>query len=362
MKTSSLPVVHLITTLDRGGAESQLLVLVKQQVLRNIKVSVLFLKGSGELIPSFEALGVEVTKVASQNIFPMQVLKLRKYLRGLTGSHILHAHLPQAELLATISLSSETRLINSRHFGGKFHPKAQRTISRLLGKFATSKSYKVVAISKSVKEILVHQNEVSKNVQIEVVHYGFDEKEFRNSGSNPLPRPDGELRFGTVARLSPEKDLVTLIRGFKKVRDERSGVSLEIVGAGPLLNALTNLVDELDISEDVSFLGKTSDVAGFMSSLDLFVLTSRFEGFGMVLLEAMSSGCKIVAARNSAIPEVLGDQGAGLFFETGDADSLAAAMKESIGQVDEKFKVAQSERLRLFSAEEMSKKIESVYE
>lgn len=98
---------------------------------------------------------------------------------------------------------------------------------------------------------------------------------------------------------------------------------LEIVGAGSLLGELTTMTKDLGLTNSVSFLGRTDDVEGFISSLDLFVLTSKFEGFGMVLLEAMSTGCKIVAARNSAIPEVLGEDGAGLMFETGNETELA---------------------------------------
>jgi glycosyltransferase involved in cell wall biosynthesis len=362
LDTKQVPVVHLITTLDMGGAESQLLVLVKQQVLKNMKVSVLFLKGSGELVERFEELGVPVLRLSASNNLGAQVLRLRKYLKKVNQPHIVHAHLPQAEILATLSLSHNSRLINSRHFGGQFHPSASATLSRLLGKFASWRSSKIVAISQSVRRILVENNEVKQKVPIEVVHYGFDEKEFRKKGGDWPAKSNSVVRIGTVARLSPEKDLETLIKGFEKLRAEGMNLSLDIVGAGPLLGDLTALVQELHLSEFVSFLGKTSDVAGFMSSLDLFVLTSKFEGFGMVLLEAMSSGCKIVAARNSAIPEVLGNQGAGLFFETGNFHSMAKKIEESLEQIDDGYRQLQIQRLHKFSAEEMCKKMLRVYE
>ncbi len=362
LETKRLPVVHLITTLDRGGAESQLLVLVKQQVLIDMQISVLFLKGSGELVQDFKKLGVEVSQLSPSNNLVLQVLRLRKYLKSISGAHIIHAHLPQAEIVATLSKSSKSKLINSRHFGGQFYPTANATLSRLLGKFASWRSSKVVAISNSVRLILVEQNEVRRKVPIEVVHYGFNEKDLRKKKLELPTNSSSVVRIGTVARLSPEKDLETLIKGFKKLRAEGMELSLDIVGAGPLLGELTALVEELGLSKDVSFLGKTADVGGFMSSLDLFVLTSKFEGFGMVLLEAMSSGCKIVAARNSAIPEVLGDQGAGSFFETGNFHSLAKKIKESLEQEDDGYRQLQIQRLHTFSAEEMCNKMQRVYE
>jgi glycosyltransferase involved in cell wall biosynthesis len=343
--------------LDRGGAETQLLVLVKQQVLKGYRVSVLYLKGSGELTQSFEDLGVQVIRVAKKNNFFIQVFSFGQYLRRIKYLHVVHAHLPQAELVATFSILSKTRLVNSRHFGGQFHPTALRIVSRLLGKLATLRSYKVIAISNSVKDNIIALNEVNNKVPIDIVHYGIEQKFSNRVKLNQNRQSQNVLRVGTVARLSPEKDLETLIKSFRILKNKKKEVRLEIVGAGSLLGELTTMTKDLGLTNSVSFLGRTDDVEGFISSLDLFVLTSKFEGFGMVLLEAMSTGCKIVAARNSAIPEVLGEDGAGLMFETGNETELAEKILDSLNSQDETYKILQIRRLELFSAEEMCRKV-----
>ena len=123
---------------------------------------------------------------------------------------------------------------------------------------------------------------------------------------------------------------------------------------------LQNLAEQLEIGSAVTWLGRTKKIPQFLSSIDLFVLSSKYEGFGLVLLEAMATGTAILAANNSAIPEVLGENYPGL-FATYNSEELANKIKEFPrlkGQYEEILK----KRLIHFEPHVMYQKIEDIYQ
>ena len=110
--------------------------------------------------------------------------------------------------------------------------------------------------------------------------------------SRPLKKPlseDGLLRLTALGRFVKKKGFDTLLEAFASLRKE-SNVKLTIGGDGPERNALKQLAMDLDISDKVEFVGWVEDVAEFLSGSDLFVLPSREEPFGIVILEAMAVG------------------------------------------------------------------------
>ena len=98
-------VTHLITTIERGGAEKQLLTLASEQVQSGIKVEVIFLKGKPELKKEFEESGINVNKLLTGKNFLHQIFLLSKYLRK--NPSPVHAHLPKSELLAAVVISKK---------------------------------------------------------------------------------------------------------------------------------------------------------------------------------------------------------------------------------------------------------------
>jgi glycosyltransferase involved in cell wall biosynthesis len=152
-----------------------------------------------------------------------------------------------------------------------------------------------------------------------------------------------------------------MIKGFSQLVHQGSDAHLFVVGTGSLLNELEALAKKLRIDQRVRFLGKTNRALSFLSKLDVFVLTSRYEGFGLVLLEAMSLNVPIIASNASAIPEVLGVNHPGL-FKLGDEFDLAQKLYST---QDEGFRESiinfQKHRLEKFSSGAMSKATISLY-
>ncbi len=360
----SKKVTHLITTIERGGAEKQLLTLASEQVQSGIKVEVIFLKGKPELEKEFEESGVEVNKLLAGKNFLHQILLLSKHLRK--NPSPVHAHLPKSELLAAIVVPNKY-FIFTRHNSEPFWPGGPRIISNLLSKFVCKKASQGIAISNAVKSYLIKRGEIPNDYTIEVVYYGFQKDGSTNSEglnfiTNFINNQSSNFKIGTIGRLVPQKDYPTLLNAFSNVLKSVPNIELYVIGEGYLQKDLIKMSKLLGINGKVHWLGKTKYIKEFLSKIDLFVLPSKYEGFGLVLLEAMVAKQPIIAANNSAIPEVLGKTYEGLFL-TGDVEALAQQIKTAISNdsFSEKLVESYKSQLKLFDPNEMNRNVKNAY-
>jgi glycosyltransferase involved in cell wall biosynthesis len=360
----SKKVIHLITTIERGGAEKQLLTLASEQVQSGIKVEVIFLKGKPELEKEFEESGVEVNKLLAGKGFLKQIFLLSKYLRK--NPSPIHAHLPKSELLAAIVISNKY-LVFTRHNSEPFWPGGPRVISNFLSKFVCKRASQGIAISNAVKSYLVKRGEITTGYTIDVVYYGFQKDTSTNPAgldliTNAMAGQSSNYKIGTIGRLVPQKDYPTLLSAFSSVLKSMPNLDLYVVGEGHLQKDLIELSKSLGIKDQVHWIGKTKYIKEFLSKIDLFILPSKYEGFGLVLLEAMVAKKPVIAADNSAIPEVLGKTYQG-FFSTGDVNALAQQIKTTFGDENFSERLVQSyaSQLNLFDPSEMNRNIKNVY-
>lgn len=347
---------HLITTINRGGAENQLLILVKEQVKQGFDVHVVYLKGEPELRADLVSSGALVhSELASLSPF-LQPFKLGRLIRGKNA--IVHAHLPRAELVALLTFT-KFKFFASRHNAESFFPGAPRIISNFLSRLVEIRSRKVIAISNAVKDFLISTGEVTHSESIAVIHYGYQlQCEGRAAKANSKSQI---LELGTISRLTDQKDIPTMLSAFLEYKTQSPASSLSILGAGPLEFDLKKVTKQMGIEDSVIFMGRSPFIYDFLTKLDAFILTSKYEGFGMVLLEAMDAGIPVIASRNSAIPEVLGDDFPGLCTagESGDFCRKIEMLNDPVYRkmILDKQRI----RLKLFGAEAMSQKIKEIY-
>jgi glycosyltransferase involved in cell wall biosynthesis len=352
-------VLHVITTINRGGAENQLVVLVREQVKSGLDVTVVYLKGEPELEQEFLAAGATVLHNIA-NMKPIhQLIKLREISKA--KEFLLHAHLPRAELLTRFA-AGKNEYVVSRHNAEPFFPGAAPLLSSYLSRLVIRKAKHVIAISFAVSEFLIEKKEIRGNEKLSVVHYGYQPRPGEDRITAKVGIGDGSgICIGTISRLTRQKDLPTLFSAFAQFLMDHPKSTLLLVGGGEEMNQLKNLARNLGIDENIEWVGRTSRIPEFLSRMDIFVLSSLYEGFGLVLLEAMDAGVPIIASNNSAIPEVLGEDFTGL-VQTGDVDSFVTQMNEYTKQsVREKVLRDQDVRLKTFSAEVMCSKISRIY-
>ena len=360
-------ILHVITTIDVGGAEVQLLSLAQKQAEEGNLVSIMPVKGKLELAERFADIGVEVSlSVVDKNPL-LQLFLLRRYLKN-NIFDIVHAHLPRAQLLAAYAKRVDNALIITRHDAMPFFVNAPIWLSLFLWRRVQKRTQKIITISSAIRKKMVERFELRTEAEALVVYYGISESRAPSVHEN-LDLPPAFLNksnrtmfvFGTIARLIDEKNIQALIRGFALVRIKCPESSLIIVGYGPLLESLRNLAEDLGISKYVYFTGKQMNAIDFLSKMDTFVLPSRTEGFGLVLLEAMSTNLPIIASRVDGIPEVLGDN-CGLLFDPKDIDELARLMLSTTDPaINLSLRSASAKRIKQFSIAESERKIRVIY-
>ena len=131
-----------------------------------------------------------------------------------------------------------------------------------------------------------------------------------------------------VARLSREKNHALLVRAFSKAVQSCPNLELWLVGDGELRRDIEELVKQLGLEEKVKFFGVRSDVPELLSQADIFVLSSDYEEFGLVVAEAMAAGLPVIATAIGGIPEILEGGRAGILVPPKDVDALAKAIVE----------------------------------
>jgi N-acetylgalactosamine-N,N'-diacetylbacillosaminyl-diphospho-undecaprenol 4-alpha-N-acetylgalactosaminyltransferase len=188
------------------------------------------------------------------------------------------------------------------------------------------KATRVIAISNGVKDSLLSFGVCPSRIR--VMHNPQPLRTFRElaSQSTPVQLQRDVPNLVTVGRLVDLKDHVTLINAFHKVRDNMD-VRLYIIGDGPTRKKLESLAQKLGLGDDVSFLGWQANPFALLKQADIFVLSSRFEGFPNVIVEAMACGLPVISTDCPSGPnEILRGGKAGVLVPVGDVDALARAI------------------------------------
>jgi len=307
-----MKVLHVITGIDRGGAENHLLELVKHQRASGMAVAVAYLRGQGYWAETFRKLGAQVFALGLRFYGDLRPLVALRRLIAESDFDLLHAHLPPAELYARLALIGGRRalpLIISKHNEERFSPGPGQ---RLLGRWVGSRAGYVIAISDAVKRYMTGPALGLDARKFSTIFYGIDAAPFdevREPDAASLRKEwglaEGALAVGFVGRLVEQKDVGTLIHGFALFSRKCSDARLIIVGTGPLEASLRQCAEEAGISARIVWAGFRSDIHRVMRAFDVFALTSIYEGLGLVLLEAMAARRAVVATRVGAIPEVV---------------------------------------------------------
>src|SRR5690606_30484287 len=164
------------------------------------------------------------------------------------------------------------------------------------------------------------------------VYNGIDTRRFQEcaarADAGAWPGSGGRRRALAGGRLVPEKNQAALLHAFALVAGDHPDTDLWIAGDGPLRADLEALARTLGLVGRVFLMGERLDVPELMQSADLLVLSSRVEGFGLVVAEAMASGALVVATDVGGVAEVMGDHG--FLVPPGDVAALAQGMAKAL--------------------------------
>ncbi len=171
------------------------------------------------------------------------------------------------------------------------------------------------------------------------------------TGQLVAPRGEGPMVIGAVGRLAWEKGLDVLVRAMAWL----PGCRLVLAGAGSWRTSLEQLCREVGVEERVDFVGVVEPSWPEKLGLDVVVVPSRNEGFGLTAVEAMRAGLPVVVSDVGGLPEVLGRHGA-VFVPPGDPESLAAALRELADDPERRVQLGRAGRMAVegrYTVEEM---------
>ncbi len=354
-------VLHLITTLDRGGAENALLHLVRTQSEGGLWApAVAFLKGRGELAPEFEAAGAAVTALDLADVRIDRAYPRAAALRRAFAPDVVHTHLFKADCLGAAILAGLPRgrpaLISTKHNEDMYlagsGPRAASV--RAVARRVAARADGLVAISDGVAAFVrEHLGDVAADTQ--VIRYGVPQPvpvapsaaaEFRAAHGVP----DDELLLLCVARLEPQKDHATLLAALGRLA-ETPRVHLVLLGRGSLADEVRSAAADLT-RHRVVLAGFAEDPGPAYAAADLVAMSSRYEGLGLALVEAALHERAVVATRVGGVPEVVAHGETGLLVAPGDPAALSDALAQLLG--DATARNAMAERARSLAAERFS--------
>lgn len=355
-------VIHIITTIERGGAENAVKLLCQEQVRQGKKIAICPLKGKLELYDEFFQSGVHVDLTLLNFNFSYQILRVRRFVKL---TKVLHCHLPRAEILGWLS-GTKNKMVITRHNSESFYPRAPKYVSSLISRLVTKNARGIIAISTAVKMFILSNREVRHEGQIKVIHYGYPRVTRRVHPEILKPidsSGDKKIRIGSLSRLVYQKNIPLMIDFAAQLLQNENRFSIEIAGEGPDRESIEELIEQRSLDKHVFLLGKVPNAGEFLCSLDFFMLTSHYEGFGLALLEAMEAGIPILAPRHSSIPEVLGCNHAGLFEPNNLLDLLRTfRLLRRDNSIRSEIAFNQYKRLELFDVQRYYQEHETVYE
>jgi glycosyltransferase involved in cell wall biosynthesis len=332
-----LHVVHVVLSLDIGGAERNVINQIRQAPALEQTVSVVCIERAGTLAPVAETLGARVISLDKQ---PGLQLRLGKRLARVLGGlkpDVVHTH--QIGCLFYVGLAGRRMrlplVVHTEHGREDY----DRLRTRWLGRMASQQANRFYCLTKDLSDF-VAGHRVCPGRKIRLIENGIDLDGFRDPGDPAAVRADlriplGVPVIGTVGRLTEVKRQDLLLRAFARVRARFPDAHLVVVGDGPCRPGLEQLAHELEVASHVRFTGFQPSSAPYLHAMDVFALTSRSEGMPQALLEASVAGRAAISTAVGGIPDVISHRKSGLLFAFGDESALVTGLCELLADGDQ---------------------------
>ena len=371
-------VLHIITNLPIGGAQDNTLITVERLNRERYSVA-LMCAPEGEWVQrALEIPGLDLVFVPNL-IQKINLLKdfaafwnIYKYIRK-GQFEIVHTHSSKPGFLGRIAarIAGAPIIIHTIHgfpfndFMNPFIRKVFIIIERMLTHFSDC----LVTVSKLNLEKAIKLR-IAKRQKFVNIYSGIDFKKFDvkidvKSKRSEIGIIDGRAVVGMVGRLSQQKAPWNFIKSVPYVLDRYKETIFLIVGDGELMSEMKNLACDLGINDNILFLGFRDDLPEILRILDIYVLTSQWEGLGRSLTEAMYVGCPVIATGVEGVPELVQNGETGVLVPVNDPVALSKEIIEMLLDRAMRKRLGRMARLRInqsFKANIMVKHLDELYQ
>jgi glycosyltransferase involved in cell wall biosynthesis len=361
-------VLHVIDSLSLGGAQSVLINLIRYRDQSLFELEVATMSGKGVYWDRVRALDVPVHSLSFSRFIPMYVPSMvsmclrRRY-------DIVHTHLIGANVIAKplAALCGVKIRINHDHCNDKASdPKRWVPIADRLSNHLSTH---IIAVSQSTRDYLIdHEHMMPERVTM--IHNGIDLEQFhprreqRAAARKQLALPEDAFIIAGIGRLSYQKNFSLFIDVAAAVLAQRPSAYFVIAGTGPEDQPLRERAARLGIDQRLRFLGYVSNMPDFYPAVDALLLTSRYEGLPITILEAMATGTAIVSSKLDGVAEVLRDEEDGALVVPTDLNGFVQRLCELIDRPDivaRRATAALNKVQKGFSAQGVARAVEEIY-
>jgi glycosyltransferase involved in cell wall biosynthesis len=355
MPQPPLQIAHITWGLDVGGLEKLLVEFARHSDRTRVRLHFVSLGTRGELAEEIERCGWPVLALQEPTgLRPGLIGRLAALFRR-WRIDVVHTHDPRALVYGGLAarLARTGQLLHTWHGLGVQGSPREKLLFRWVGQLTDQ----IITVSEDASRLLVEHGIAAHKLR--VLRNGIDTSKFAYTG----PAPGGPAV--TVARLSPEKDLATLVRAAAIIKETAPGFRLEIAGTGVCLGELQALITELQLHDQVQLLGQRQDVPEILRRASLFVLPSLTEGISLAVLEAQARGLPVVATAVGGNPEIVAAGVSGLLVPPASPPQLADAILRVYrdGALAQKMGQAGRQRVEeLFDVRRMVRDYETLYQ
>ncbi len=335
--SGTLPlIVHVVHHLSVGGLENGLVNLVNRLPQNAYRHAIVCMTDYSDFKERIKKPDVEVYALHKRPGKGLKVyLDLWRLFRRLKPDVVHTRNIATLEAQLPALLAGVPLRVHGEHGRDSRDIDGKNTKYQYLRKIFRPLITHYIALSFDLREYLQGQVGVSGH-KISHICNGVDTEHFTQAREKPKTLlPDGFngkdiFIIGTVGRMEPEKDPVTLAKAFIQLLNEypqaRQNLRLVMIGDGVLLEPVKALLAQADVTELTWLPGERDDVSILLQTMDVFVLSSLVEGISNTILEAMASGLPVVATRVGGNSEIVDEDVTGLLVPRRDPASLAAAI------------------------------------
>ena len=292
---------------------------------------------------------VIVLKMA-HNIQPSSDIQVEKTLRKIIKQlkpDIVYAHSSKAGAFARIAdLGLKNKIIYNPH-GWAFNMQQsakKKEMYKWVEKISAHFCDKIVCISDAEKESALREK-ICKPSKLQVIYNGIDLEEIEKTA--PMSRaqlgiPEDTFVVGMVGRLSKQKAPDTFVKAAKLIKEKIPNAFFLMVGDGELRGQIEGLINQYDLGSSFLITGWVDNPTAYMKIMDIGMLLSRWEGFGLVLPEYMACGVPIVATNVDAIPNIIKDGVNGMLVNKDDYDDAANKIWKLYMDINRREKIIRS--------------------
>lgn len=332
-----------------GGIERKMLILCREFLAQGVRPVLLLTRGGQIPYPDEFPSEVEIVDLGSSGKFDA-VPRLIRYLRNDRPDAILTAKDHAAKVAVVATRLGRLKIPVFVKVTNTLSQTLRRPMKRRTARWLYPQAERVIAISHGVRQDLIDEFGMRPG-KVEVIYNPMVTPDLAERALRPLDHPwfgaDNPPVFLGAGRLTGQKDFLTLVQAFARVRALRS-CRLVILGEGEERARIETRIRELGVGEDVELPGFVKDPIPWMARAAVFVLSSRYEGLGNVLVEAMAVGTQVVSTDCPSGPSEILDGGRlGLLSPVGDVAGLADSMTRILDHpVDRSELAAGAERFR----------------